>query len=223
MHTIQAWLGALPPYGVAALVALIVGLESMGIPLPGELTLIAAALLAAAGAIDPLWIAIAAATGAIAGDSIGYIIGRRGGRALLERLGRRFPKHLGPPHLAQAERVFARWGVWAVFFGRFIALLRILAGPLAGALKVPYAKFLVANACGGIVWAGGTTYAIYYAGVAAEAWLKDFSWAALVIAVLLGLAGTAYIKYRAARAMRAKQAEIPPETTAEKTSEQPAG
>ena len=55
----------------------------------------------------------------------------------LERLGRRFPKHLGPPHLAHAERIFARWGVWAVFFGRFVALLRILAGPLAGALKVP--------------------------------------------------------------------------------------
>ena len=128
----------------------------------------------------------AAAIGAIVGDSIGYAIGRRGGRPLLERLGRRFPKHLGPPHLARAERTFARWGVWAVFFGRFIALLRILAGPLAGALQVPYRKFLLANATGGIVWAFGTVFAIYYVGQAAEEYLKDFSWVALVVAVVAG-------------------------------------
>src|SRR5688572_23405493 len=154
----------------------------MGIPVPGELTLVSASLLASFGAVNPWTVATGAAIGAIVGDSVGYAIGRRGGRALLERLGRRFPKHLGPPHLARAERTFAKWGVWAVFFGRFIALLRILAGPLAGALRVPYPKFLLANATGGIVWAFGTTYAIYYIGQVAEEYLKDFSWAALVLA-----------------------------------------
>ncbi|WP_255292819.1 DedA family protein, partial [Micromonospora sp. WMMA1996] len=146
----------------------VIGVESMGIPLPGEIVLVSSALLAATGVVQPEWVAIAAATGAIVGDSIGYAVGRRGGRPLLERLGRRFPKHLGPAHLARAEQSFARHGVWAVFFGRFVALLRILAGPLAGALHVPYRRFLVANAAAA-VWSGrfGTTYLLFSVGRAA--------------------------------------------------------
>jgi membrane protein DedA with SNARE-associated domain len=208
MGFIEGWLETLPPAAVAAVVGLIIGLESMGIPLPGELTLVSASLLAATGAFSPWWVAVAAATGAIVGDSVGYTVGRHGGRSLLERLGRRFPKHLGPPHMMRAENTFAKWGVWAVFFGRFVALLRILAGPLAGALKVPYAKFLVANASGGIVWAFGTTFAIYYLGQAAEEYLKDFSWAALVVAVLAGLGSTWYFKRRAHRRAEQTEAEL---------------
>jgi membrane protein DedA with SNARE-associated domain len=135
------------------------------------------------------------------------MIGRRGGRALLERLGRRFPRHFGPPHLAHAERTFARYGVWAVFFGRFVALLRILAGPLAGALRVPYRRFLLANAAGGLIWATGTTFAVYLAGRAAEKWLKGFSWVALVIALVVGLGTTAYLKRRSLAGARAEQAD----------------
>ena len=114
----------------------------MGIPLPGEITLVSASLLAATGVTNVWGVAIAASIGAIVGDSIGYAIGRRGGRPLLERFGRRFPKHFGPPTWPGPSEIFERWGVWAVFFGRFVALLRILAGPLAGALHVPYRKFL---------------------------------------------------------------------------------
>jgi membrane protein DedA with SNARE-associated domain len=224
VHSLQAWLTALPAFGVAGVVALVVGLESMGLPLPGEVTLITAALISAAGGIDPWWVAAAAAAGAIAGDSIGYAIGRRGGRRLLERLGRRFPRTLGPPHLARAEEVFARAGAWAVFFGRFVALLRILAGPLAGALKMPYPKFLVANATGGVVWASTTTFMIFFAGKAAERWLKEFSWAALVVAVVVGLALTGILKYRAARAMRAaEEPESTPEPAAPAAGQRPAG
>ncbi len=157
------WLGGLPALTIFLVVGGIILLESMGIPLPGEITLISASLLAATGATNIWGVAIAASIGAIVGDSIGYAIGRRGGRPLLERFGRRFPKHFGPSHLARAERIFAKWGVWAVFFGRFVALLRILAGPLAGALHVPYRKFLIANAAGGIVWAFGTAFVIYFA------------------------------------------------------------
>ena len=197
LHGVEAWLAVLPPIVVYLVVGLVVGVESMGIPLPGEITLVSAALLASTGVTDPWLVGLAASIGAIAGDSVGYAAGRRGGRALLVGLGRRFPRHFGPSHLARAERVFERHGVWAVFFGRFVALLRILAGPLAGALRVPYPKFLLANATGGIVWSYGTTFVIYFAGQAAERWLKGFSWVALLIAVLAGIATTVYLKRRA--------------------------
>ena len=87
-----------------------------------------------------------------------------------------------------AERLFDRWGARAVFFGRFIALLRIFAGPLAGALKMRYSRFLLANVSGALCWAGGTTALVYYAGMAAERWLtRGFSWIALVVAVVGGV------------------------------------
>ena len=209
MVDVQHWLAALPPALICLLVGGVIGVESMGIPLPGEIVLVSAALLAATGTVGPEWVATAAATGAIIGDSIGYAVGRRGGRPLLERLGRRFPKHLGPAHLARAELSFARHGVWAVFFGRFVALLRILAGPLAGALRVPYRRFLVANAAGGLVWAFGTTYLLFYLGQAAEHWLKDISWAGLVLAVLAGVVSTAWLRRRAKRLHVSEPSEQP--------------
>ena len=199
MHQAELWFAALPPLSIYLLLGIVIGAESMGIPLPGEIALVTAALLASAGVTDPWLVGLAASAGAIVGDSIGYSVGRRGGRRLLVRAGRRFPRHFGPPHLARAERVFERHGVWAVFFGRFVALLRILAGPLAGALKVPYRKFLAANASGGLIWAFGTTFAIYFAGQAAERWLKGFSWIALVVCVVLGFATTILLRRRAVR------------------------
>jgi membrane protein DedA with SNARE-associated domain len=200
------WLTTLPPIVVYLLVATVIGLESMGVPVPGEITLVAASLMAVSHVTNPWAVAIAASAGAIAGDSIGYAIGRRGGRALLERLGRRFPRHFGPAHLARAERTFQRWGVWAVFFGRFVALLRILAGPLAGALRVPYRRFLMANASGGAIWAFGTTFVIYLVGAVAERWLQSFAWIALGAAVVAGLVSTWYLRRRAAAAYRAELA-----------------
>ncbi|HKT03025.1 MAG TPA: DedA family protein [Rugosimonospora sp.] len=207
MGAITDWLGTLPPLLLYLMVALIIGTESMGIPLPGEIALVTASLLAASGHADVWWVGVAGSAGAVVGDSVGYAIGRRGGRGLLERLGRRFPDHLGETQLRSAERAFDRWGVWAIFFGRFVALLRILAGPLAGALRVPYPKFLVANASGGIAWAGGTTAAIYFAGKAAEAWLQNFAWVALLVAVLFGIATTLVLRARARRRTGAPHAQ----------------
>ena len=203
MDQVQHWLTMLPPILVYLLVGAVIGVESLGIPVPGELTLVSASLLAANGTVDVWWVAVAATTGAVVGDSIGYSIGRRGGRRLLERLGRRFPKHLGPAQLAKAEHTFERWGVWAVFFGRFVALLRILAGPLAGSLKVPYPKFLLANASGGIVWASGTAFLIWGVGKAAEQWLSGFSWVALLVAIVFGIITTLLIRHRAKRSLHA--------------------
>ena len=194
-------LQAIPPLAVYLIVGAVIGLESLGIPLPGEIALVSAALLASRHTLDinPVAVGAAATIGAVVGDSIGYSVGRRFGMSLFERLGNRFPKHFGPGHVALAERLFARWGVWAVFFGRFIALLRIFAGPLAGALKMPYPHFLAANASGGLLWAGGTTAVVYYAGLAAERWMSRFSWIALVIAVLVGIGMTLLLRERTSR------------------------
>ncbi len=194
-------LQAIPPLAVYLIVGAVIGMESLGIPLPGEIALVSAALLASRHTLDinPVAVGAAATIGAVIGDSIGYSIGRRFGMSLFERLGNRFPKHFGPGHVALAKRLFARWGVWAVFFGRFIALLRIFAGPLAGALKMPYPHFLAANASGGLLWAGGTTAVVYYAGLAAERWLSRFSWIALVVAVLVGIGMTLLLRERTSR------------------------
>lgn len=187
MH-IDQWLQTIPPLWVYLVVGVVVGVETLGIPVPGELVLVSAALLASQDpALSPLWVGVCASSGAIVGDTLGYLIGRRGGRRLFAWAGRRFPKHFGTRRLAQAEEMFHRRGVWAVFFGRFIALLRIVSGPLAGTLHMPYPKFLLANALGGIVWAGGTTAAVYYLGLIAQQWLSRFSWIALGVAVLVGV------------------------------------
>lgn len=195
---VDALLQSIPPVLVYLLVGGVIGIESLGIPLPGEVMLVGAALLSSRHelSIDPAGVAAAAIVGAVIGDSIGYSIGRRFGMPLFDRLGRRFPNHFGPGHVAYAERLFARWGVSAVFFGRFIALLRILAGPLAGALKMRYPQFLAANITGAICWAGGTTALVYYAGMAAEHWLSRFSWVALLVAVLAGVVGTIALRGR---------------------------
>lgn len=188
--SVDSLLVAIPPLLVYLIVAGVIMVESLGIPLPGEIVLVSAALLSSRHELNvsPLWIAVAGSAGAIVGDSIGYSIGHRYGRPLFGWLGKRFPRHFGPKHVNFAESVFTRWGVLAVFFGRFIALLRIFSGPLAGALKMHYPKFLAANALGGITWAAGTTFAIYYLGVVAEKWLSRFSYIGLGAAVVAGLA-----------------------------------
>ncbi|WP_111511885.1 DedA family protein [Mycobacterium kyogaense] len=206
---VEAILQTIPPIAVYILVGAVIGIESLGIPLPGEIALVSAALLSSRHSLDisPIGVAGAAALGAIIGDTIGYSIGRRYGMGLFERLGKRFPKHFGPGHVALAKQLFQRWGVWAVFFGRFIALLRIFAGPLAGAMRMRYPRFLAANASGAIVWAGGTVAVIYYAGMAAERWLSRFSWIALVAAVLIGIGATLLMREQTSRLIAQLEAE----------------
>ncbi|WMX48123.1 DedA family protein [Streptomyces roseicoloratus] len=224
MH-VQEWLETIPAVAVYALVGVVIGLESLGIPLPGEIVLVSSALLASQhGEINPYVLGACASAGAVIGDSIGYAIGRRGGRPLLTKLGKKFPKHFSEANIALAERSFQKWGMWAVFFGRFVALLRIFAGPLAGVLRMPYWKFAVANVFGGILWAGGTTAVIYSVGIVAEAWLKRFSWLGLVLAVLFGLASMLILKSRAKKAAATMRASEPADSAApaETTPAQPA-
>ncbi|MER6573148.1 DedA family protein [Streptomyces sp. NPDC001093] len=215
MH-VQEWLDTVPAAVVYAVVALVIGLESLGIPLPGEIILVSAALMSSQhSGINPVVLGACATAGAVIGDSIGYAIGRKGGRPLLAWLGDKFPKHFSEGHVATAERSFEKWGMWAVFFGRFIALLRIFAGPLAGVLQMPYWKFLTANVLGGICWAGGTTAAVYYVGVVAEGWLKKFSYVGLAAAVVIGLATMLIIRRKAKKAQQQADREAEPVSAGE--------
>ncbi|TVT47673.1 DedA family protein [Amycolatopsis rhizosphaerae] len=199
MH-IDQWLETIPPLLVYITVGAVIGFESLGIPLPGEIVLVSAALLASQHSeLNPWIVGIVGSAGAIVGDSLGYLIGRKGGRRLFDWAGRKFPKHFGPDHVANAERIFARRGVWAVFFGRFVAILRILCGPLAGSLHMNYGKFLAANALGGIAWAGGTTALVYSLGVVAEKWLSRFSYLALGLAIVAGVIISLLVKKRMGR------------------------
>jgi membrane protein DedA with SNARE-associated domain len=102
---VDALLISVSPVVVYVLVALVVGLESMGVPLPGEVILVSAALLASRQdlEISPVWVAVAASGGAILGDSMGYLAGRRWGFRMFDVLGRMFPKHAGPDHLSHCR------------------------------------------------------------------------------------------------------------------------
>ena len=138
-----------------------VAAESAGALVPGETALIVAAALAADGQLSlPLVIAIAAVA-AIIGDNIGYQLGRRGLRRLLDRPGRWSGRR--QQVIARGEAFFARHGSAAVFFGRWLPGLRVVASWLAGAEHMPWPRFLVWNALGGIAWAvtiGGLAYAL---------------------------------------------------------------
>lgn len=136
--------------GYPLLGALVFG-ESAGLPLPGETALILAGGLAAAGRLSlPAVIAVGAAA-AITGDNLGYLLGRRGGRAFLLRDG------LGSSHrrqaVARAESFFSRFGFVAVFVGRWIAGVRIVTALVAGAARMPWRRFAVANVATSIAWA----------------------------------------------------------------------
>jgi membrane protein DedA with SNARE-associated domain len=133
-------------------VALIVGLESMGLPLPGETILVLAAIYAATEPSFNVGVVIAvAAFGAIVGDNAGYWLGLRYGYALLLRYGERIG--MFEARIKLGQYLFLKHGAKVVFLGRFVALLRMLAAFLAGVNRMPWRTFLIANASGGIIWA----------------------------------------------------------------------
>jgi membrane protein DedA with SNARE-associated domain len=207
---LQALAIVIPTGGFAALaylvVGLVVGVESMGVPLPGETTLITAALLASQGELDLVWVIGAASLGAIIGDSVGYYLGRRAGRGLFDRLGRR-SHHFSTDRIARAERYFGKYGVWTVFFGRFVALLRIFAGPMAGSLRMPYPRFLGANAAGGIAWSATIGLVAYKVGDSADRIFSRVSIWALAVAGVVLLGAYLLLKLRSRR--RVTVEEIP--------------
>jgi membrane protein DedA with SNARE-associated domain len=139
-------------YGIWSVAAL-VGLESMGIPLPGETALVLAGVYAGTGHhLDISSVIAAAASGAILGDNVGFWLGRKFGYALVLRYG----GYIGMPdsRIKLGQYIFLRHGGKVVFFGRFVAYLRVLAALLAGVNRMDWRRFLLANAGGGVLWAG---------------------------------------------------------------------
>ena len=170
------------------LLFLVVMLESFGIPLPGETALIAFGVLAAEGHYSIVWVIVVAATAAIIGDNLGYwLIGRIGGRALFRRW--KWLNAYADRVLPRSERIMQRHGGKAVFFGRFIAVLRYTVAWVAGLAHMEWRKFLFWNAAGGIVWATGVGLIAYYAGAAAADAIRRYGLFAAVgvVIVLIGI------------------------------------
>jgi membrane protein DedA with SNARE-associated domain len=171
-------------YGYWAVFAF-VAMESMGVILPGEAILVGAAIYAGDSQnmrID--WIVAAAGAGAIIGDNIGFWLGRTFGARALEKYG--VAVGLDGRRLKLGQYLFMRWGGAVVFFGRFVALMRVLAAVLAGANKLEPLRFFFFNAAGGIIWASLFGFGGYYFGGAFHAIAGPIGWAVLAGAVVGG-------------------------------------
>src|SRR3954454_22846750 len=181
--------------------ALVIAGESMGLPLPGETALIAAAILASRGKLDIVPVIALAACAAIVGDNLGYLIGRRGGRRLLLRVPRLRPH--AERMLAVGEPFFARHGPKAVFLGRWFTGLRIASAWLAGINRMRWPSFLFWNATGGIAWAVSVGVLAYALGHSAERLLKTAGVVGAGTIIAGGVAALVWLRVRRRRRQRA--------------------
>src|SRR3954454_82543 len=153
--------GMLQHWGYAG-VAFFIFFEDFGIPLPGETMLIAAALYAGTGGLNIILVGIIGFVAAVLGDNVGYVIGRWGGRELVERFGKYV--FLTPARFDHAEEFFAKHGGKIVVIARFVEGLRQLNGIIAGTVEMPWHRFVLFNAIGAAAWVGLWTTLGYYAG-----------------------------------------------------------
>ncbi len=168
-------------YGYA-IVFLGVFLESAGVPVPGETVLLAAGFFASQGTFALPWVIGLGIGAAILGDNVGYWIGRRAGRPLVERYGRLVG--LTPGRIAAFDAFFQRHGARTVFLARFVTGLRVVAALFAGVARLPWSEFLLYNAAGALVWATTVTLAGYFFGRSWELLHRWFGRAALFGAAL---------------------------------------
>jgi membrane protein DedA with SNARE-associated domain len=183
-------------YGYVAVFLLIAG-ESLGIPLPGEITLLAAAVYAGSGHMRIEWVIVTAAVGTFVGSVAGYAIGRSAGRAVLLHYGR----YIGikETHLKRAERFFAQHGDKTILLARFIAVLRTFGSLLAGINNMNLPRFLIFTALGGVIWSVLYGVLAYKLGQTVfESVTRVVGIGGLVVVVLAGVAILIY-RRRAAR------------------------
>jgi membrane protein DedA with SNARE-associated domain len=163
-----------------------IALENAGIPLPGETITLVGGFLAGSGELKYWFVLGSAIAGAILGDNFGYWLGKWGGWPLLLRLGQLF--RIREEQLHEVKDQFRQNAARAVFLGRFVALLRIFAGPLAGIAQMPYWQFFFCNAAGAAVWASVMVSLSYFVGniISLEklvAWVAQFAILALILVV----------------------------------------
>jgi membrane protein DedA with SNARE-associated domain len=188
-------------------IAGIVFVESFGVPAPGETAIIAGATYAGQGHLNVIIVAVVAFLAAVTGDSLGYLIGRAGGRPLVLRFGRYV--RLTPARLDRVETFMARHGPKVVVVARFVEGLRQLSGIVAGVTGMPWPRFVLFNAIGAAAWVGVWSTAGYLAGnhlAAITATIHRYQLWAIAVAVL---AGAAYLLLR--RARRRRVAPAPPD------------
>jgi membrane protein DedA with SNARE-associated domain len=201
---LYGWLTSLGYFAVA----LFVGIESLGVPLPGETMLITASAFAAAThRLSIVGVIAAAIAGAVVGDNIGFGIGWFGGYPLLRRFGKYV--RLDEPKLKVGRYIFMRQGAKVVFFGRFVSVLRTYAAFLAGTNRMHWSRFLIANALGGIVWA--TLYGVgSYKLAGAITKLStpfEIGFAALAVVVIIG--GAIFVRTHIKRLEAVAEAALP--------------
>lgn len=165
-------------------------LENAGLPLPGETLTLIGGYAAGSGQMDLLGVIASALAGAVLGDNIGYWVGRRLGWGVLLRVGRLLRQR--PEQLEQLRQTFLRHAGLSVFLGRFVAVLRVLAGPMAGAVAMPYRQFLLCNVAGALVWASTMVSLAWLGGrwIPLERMLKgvvQFGFGALVVVLLVAV------------------------------------
>jgi len=175
----------------------IIGLESMGIPSPGETALVLAAVLASQGKLEIGLVILIGIASAILGDNIGYLLGRNLGRDVLEAPG---PFRRRRVMVVRAgDRFFDRHGGKAVFLARWVALVRVAAAWLAGINHMPFKQFFFWNALGGITW--GVTFGLvgYIGGHAAAHVLAEAGLIGAILFVVALISGYGYIRWRELR------------------------
>ena len=188
-HHLEAYLAT---YGYLAIFAM-VGLESAGVPMPGETVLIASAILAGQGKLNIFGVIAVAAAGAMIGDNCGYWVGREFGFPLLYRFGRYV--RLDERRLKLGQYLFLKQGGKIVFFGRFVALLRAFAAFLAGVNHFNWERFFLFNAAGGIVWASIFGAGGFWLGRAFETYARPVGVAALAAAVVGFFLGARFVRH----------------------------
>jgi membrane protein DedA with SNARE-associated domain len=189
-------------------VAGVIGVESFGVPAPGQTIMVAAAIYAGAGRLNVFAVGAIAFVAAVLGDNVGYWIGVRGGRRLVHRFGKYIL--ITPERLDRAERFFARRGNRIVVVARFIDGLRQLNGVIAGITAMPWRTFLIYNAIGAALWVGWWTTISYFLGthlVDIIEHVHRYKWWAIAF-VVVALATYVVLHVRHVRRRRARAAEL---------------
>lgn len=197
----------LSTYGYGAVFGM-VAIESLGVPVPGETTLIAAALYAGATGKLTIWlVVVVAAAGAIVGDNVGFAIGRYGGFRLLRRYGDKI--RVDDRRLKLGIWVFHRHGGKVVFFGRFVSILRTYAAFLAGTNRMRWPRFLAFNAAGGIIWAAAFGFAYFSFGKALKGLQTPVDIGIGAAAFVIVVAFLVYLKRRERALADRAEREVP--------------